>query len=258
MDFRIRSGRDTKEKPAAQTAGEINHFNDVPSARPLSSSDPLADMDPDHASQSQDAAADRPRRSTGRRQPRKPRKITPEYLRRAALHYLDRYAATEASLRAVLKRRIAKSATIHELDEAVPEWVDALIVDMKRLGFVDDAAFAQTRAVSLHRSGKSSRAIAQRLISKGIQGDALDDALRAASEELGHGEDKRAMDRTAAVALAQRRRLGVFNPDPVKREARRTKDMAALARRGFGYDICQAVVDAEDERALRDRLELDD
>jgi len=52
--------------------------------------------------------------------------------------------------------------------------------------------------------------------------------------------------------------LGVFNPDPVKREDRKDKDMATLARRGFGYEICRAVVEAQDEEALRDRLELDD
>lgn len=228
----------------------------------MSSSDPFADSDPDYASESRDGdrAGDRSGRqgASKRRQPRKPRKISPEYLRRVALHYLDRYSATESSLRAVLKRRIRKSATIHELDDDVPVWVDALVEDMKRLGFINDAAFAQTRAVSLHRSGKSSRAIAQTLIGKGIRGEVLDDAMNAASDELGHGDDRRAMDRAAGYEFARRRRLGVFNPDPAKREDRRAKDMAALARRGFGYEICRAVVEAQDEDALRDRLELDD
>ena len=86
----------------------------------------------------------------------------------------------------------------------------------------------------------------------------LDDAIKAASDELGHGDDRRAMDRAAGFEFARRRRLGVFNPDPVKRKARRDKDMAALARRGFGYEICRAVVEAYDEDALRDLLELDD
>jgi regulatory protein len=219
----------------------------------LSSDDPSADFDPDYASASADD--DGPRRSK-RRQPRKPRKITPEYLRRVALHYLDRYAATEGSLRAVLKRRIRKSATIHELDDDVPVWVDALIDDMKRLGFINDAAFAQTRAVSMHRSGKSSRAIRQTLAGKGISRDVLDEGLESAAEELGHGEDSRAMDRAAAFELARRKRLGAFNTDAAKRAERRDKDMAALARRGFGYDICRAVVEASDPDELADRFEL--
>ena len=104
-----------------------------------------------------------------------------------ALHYLDRYSATEASLRAVLNRRIRKSATLHEPDPDIPAWVDALLEDMKRLGFINDEAFAQTRAVSLHRSGKSARAIRQTLVGKGIRGEALDRAMAAAADELGHG-----------------------------------------------------------------------
>ena len=233
----------------------------------MSSDDPNADFDPDYASArpqgrgeaGEDGPQQNPRRgrNAGRRQLRKPRKITPEYLRRVALHYLDRYSATEASLRAVLNRRIRKSATLHEPDPDIPVWVDALIDDMKRLGFINDEAFAQTRAVSLHRSGKSARAIRQTLVGKGIRGEALDRAMAAAADELGHGEDTRAMDRRAGLEFARRRRLGVFNPLSEVRAERREKDMAALARRGFSYDICLAVVEARDEDDLCDRLELD-
>ena len=241
----------------------------------MSSDDPSADFDPDYASarpagrgeadgdgSSQGRRQGRNTgsntgRNAGRRQPRKPRKITPEYLRRVALHYLDRYSATEASLRAVLNRRIRKSATLHEPDPDIPAWVDALLEDMKRLGFINDEAFAQTRAVSLHRSGKSARAIRQTLVGKGIRGEALDRAMAAAADELGHGEDTRAMDRRAGLEFARRRRLGVFNPLSEVRAERREKDMAALARRGFSYDICLAVVEARDEDDLRERLDLD-
>ena len=237
----------------------------------MSSDDPSADFDPDYASarpagrgeadgdgSSQGRRQGRSAgRNAGRRQPRKPRKITPEYLRRVALHYLDRYSATEASLRAVLNRRIRKSATLHEPDPDIPAWVDALLEDMKRLGFINDEAFAQTRAVSLHRSGKSARAIRQTLVGKGVRGEALDRAMAAAADELGHGEDTRAMDRRAGLEFARRRRLGVFNPLSEVRAERREKDMAALARRGFSYDICLAVVEARDEDDLRERLDLD-
>ena len=241
----------------------------------MSSDDPSADFDPDYASArpqgrgdaDEDGSSQGRRQgrnrggntgsSKGRRQPRKPRKITPEYLRRVALHYLDRYSATEASLRAVLNRRIRKSATLHEPDPDSPAWVDALLDDMKRLGFINDEAFAQTRAVSLHRSGKSARAIRQTLVGKGIRGEVLDRAMAAAADELGHGEDTRAMDRRAGLEFARRRRLGVFNPLSEVRVERREKDMAALARRGFSYDICLAVVEARDEDDLRERLDLD-
>ena len=123
----------------------------------------------------------------------------------------------------MLNRRIRKSATLHEPDPDIPAWVDALLDDMKRLGFINDEAFAQTRAVSLHRSGKSARAIRQTLVGKGIRGEALDRAMAAAADELGHGEDTRAMDRRAGLEFARRRRLGVFNPLSEVRAERRKR-----------------------------------
>ena len=52
------------------------------------------------------------------------------------------------------------------------------------------------------------------------------------------------MDFAAAVALAKRRRLGPFNMRG-DRDARREKDMAALARAGFGVGVAARVIDAE-------------
>jgi regulatory protein len=57
-------------------------------------------------------------------------------------------------------------------------------------------------------------------------------------------DDDGDVDFTAAVALARRRRLGPFSTRADRHE-RREKDMAALARAGFGYDIALKVIDAE-------------
>jgi regulatory protein len=51
------------------------------------------------------------------------------------------------------------------------------------------------------------------------------------------------------VTLARRRRLGPYRPE-ADREARREKDLAALARAGFGYDIARTVIEASDIEAL--------
>ena len=48
---------------------------------------------------------------------------------------------------------------------------------------------------------------------------------------------------TAAYKYARRRRLGPYRL-PEARAARRDRDLAALARAGFGYDIARRVVDA--------------
>jgi regulatory protein len=50
----------------------------------------------------------------------------------------------------------------------------------------------------------------------------------------------------AAAAYARRRRLGPFRRVPEERAERRQKDLAALARRGFGYGVAKQVIDADD------------
>ena len=57
-------------------------------------------------------------------------------------------------------------------------------------------------------------------------------------------------ERTAAINLARRRRLGPFRPD-AERAARRDKDLAVLARAGFPRDLSCRVIDAPDREALR-------
>ena len=52
----------------------------------------------------------------------------------------------------------------------------------------------------------------------------------------------------AAVALARRRRLGPFRHKD--RKEHRTKDLAAMARGGFDYQLARKVIDAVDPDSL--------
>jgi regulatory protein len=56
-------------------------------------------------------------------------------------------------------------------------------------------------------------------------------------------------DLAAAVALVRRRRLGCFRTK-AERSVRRERDMAVLARAGFGYDVARKVIEAGSEEAL--------
>ena len=99
-------------------------------------------------------------------------------LREAALTYLARYAATEAALRRILAKRIERWArTQTDPDEAVPvvaaahEAINGVIADLVRAGALSDEGFAQGRARSLLRTGRSRRAIQARLLAKGVAPD---------------------------------------------------------------------------------------
>jgi regulatory protein len=61
-------------------------------------------------------------------------------------------------------------------------------------------------------------------------------------------------DLAAGLAFARRRRLGPFRP-AAEREARRLKDLAALARQGFALELARRVIDADDPQELEDELE---
>ena len=178
-------------------------------------------------------------KSRGRRAPRR---ITPAYLERAALFYLERYATSISNFRAVMRRKVDRSCRHHgpAQDEAMV-LVDELVERYVAAGLLDDRAYATARALQLFRRGCSARLIRARLIEKGIAEADIAAALDRLSDEAAEP------DYTAAVAYARRRRLGPFG-DPARRADRREKDLAALARAGFSYDVARRVLELDGHR----------
>ncbi len=187
-------------------------------------------------------ARDRDRTSNKRRGPRK---ATPKYLRNAALHYLERYASSSAHLRRLLLAKVARSARAHDTDtEEGAAAVEALIAELLGAGLLDDARYAAERARVLHRRGASARAVGAGLRAKGIETDDIDRALAGLREEAAEPE------LAAALAYARRRRLGPYG-SPEARADRREKDLAALGRQGFGYDLARRVIETDDLAELQ-------
>jgi len=174
---------------------------------------------------------------------RKPRKATPKRLENAALHYLARYSSLAENLRRVLMRRVDRSTRQHGTDpEEGTAFVDDLIARYSKAGLLNDTRFAEGRARSLLERGVSPRAIRLRLREKGVASETVEAVL------LDLVEDKGDIEWAAAVALAKRRRIGPFRKSD--RQSVREKDLAALARAGFSYDVAQRVVDAENSTDL--------
>ena len=176
------------------------------------------------------------------------RRITPQYLERAALHHLERYATSSENLRRVLTRKVWKAARLAEECNAVDEeeaaaWIEAVVEKLQRAGALDDRAYAEGRVVSLRRQGESARGIAMKLGAKGVPRETV-----AAALELDEPEND---DVAAAVAYARRRRLGPWRK-PDEREERHDRDMAALARKGYRLDLCRRVIEAEDAFAAEE------
>ncbi|MDH3233793.1 MAG: RecX family transcriptional regulator [Alphaproteobacteria bacterium] len=176
-----------------------------------------------------------------------PRKATPKSLENAALYHLERFSSSAANLRRVLMRRVERSARAHGTDrDGGAAAIDEIVTRFVSSGLLNDRAYAEARAGTLHRRGASARKIRATLMQKGVGQDDIEAALDTLRDEDTDPEF------AAAVTLARRRRLGPFRPGP-DREARREKDLAALARAGFGYDIARQVIEAPDIDALEAR-----
>ncbi len=165
---------------------------------------------------------------------RPPRKVTPAYLERAAMAYLERYASSAGNLRRVLRRKVDKRCRLRGEDPAeFQEAIEDVVARTIRSGLVDDTRFAEARVATLRRRGGSRRAIQAKLAAKGV-----DRATIAAALE-GEPED----EITAAHALARRRKLGPYRPG--ERAPFREKDLASLARGGFSFDVARLVIDGD-------------
>ena len=81
------------------------------------------------------------------------------------------------------------------------------------------------------------------LASKGVGKDTITAALDAARDTLGNP------DLEAALAYAIRRRFGPFRTSEDTREIR-DKELAAMGRAEFRYEIARKIVDATEETEL--------
>lgn len=174
---------------------------------------------------------------------KKPRKVTADMLERAALYYLERYATSAANLRRVLMRRVLRSAEAHGTDPADGKaLIDALVARYRKAGLLDDASYARMRAESLHRRGSSRRMTRMKLAAKGVDAEDIGQALASLEETAPEP------DLAAACNYARRRRIGPWRKNG--RDESRERDIAALGRQGFGYEVARKVVDAPDSDAL--------
>ncbi len=230
-----------------------------------------------------------PRPSSETRPARRPAGPAPTAARLhdAALLHLSRYAATEAGLLRVLARRVDRWVRAVLDEGADPDATRAaaararadaadVVARLAKSGVVNDAAFAESRARSLGRTGHSRRAIGAHLAARGVPAE----LARAAIPD---GADA---ELAAAVAHAKRRRLGPFatpggphdpapddaapddadpdddtpaadlrDADPraaaAARQARHRRILAGFARAGFSQDIAARVLRLDRDTAER-------
>jgi regulatory protein len=180
------------------------------------------------------------------------RKPSEKSLDNVALFYLRKYSASRERLTQVLERKVKLKLRENDAELAEAMQLVAQVVErMAKAGYLDDARFAEAKTASLHRQGKSSRVIEQKLRQQGLSPEqAKKSAASTPEREL-----------EAATTLVQKKRLGV---DPERKQ----KDFAVLMRAGFKADLARnvlataaeaaALVAAEDEGEGAEVIEFAD
>jgi regulatory protein len=159
-----------------------------------------------------------------------PRPLNPLKLRDLAMHYVGRYATSQAKLTAYLQRKVKERGW--ESDAQAPE-VEALTEDFVRLGFVDDAAYAAARARTLTQRGMGLRRVNEDLRAKGISEGHASEAREIA--ESGHWQ--------AADRFARRKRIGPYAATAAPQDVQQ-KQLQAFLRAGHGFEIAKKFVRA--------------
>lgn len=183
---------------------------------------------------------------------KKPKKISPDYLERAALFYLERYSSSAENLRRVLDRKVRRSIREHGEPEAgeAARWIAAVVDKLQRNGLLNDRVYAEGRVRSLYAEGKPLGRIRQTLAVKGVSKPDVEAALERLQDEA----ETPISDLPAAAAFARKRRLGPYRSDPEQRREMRQKDLGALARRGFSQSVATKILNAESVAALEEML----
>jgi regulatory protein len=163
------------------------------------------------------------------RPPRKPRPpLNASKLDELALGYVGRFATSRAKLVTYLRRKLRERGWGGEGEPPLDGLADRLV----RLGYVDDRAYALSKARSLTGRGYGERRVRQALNLAGIAEEEAGDARELAKAEAVE----------SALRFARRRSLGPFAaevPDPRRRE----RALAAMTRAGHGFGLARAIID---------------
>lgn len=162
------------------------------------------------------------------------KKISRQRLKNIALYYLRRFESSTDNLRRVLQKRIndyVRQNPEFDREEAFG-WVEEILEDFQRYGYVSDERFTEIRVRDYIRAGKSVRYIKGKLREKGIG----EDIIAAVMENYQYDEYE------TALTLARKKRIGPFRANPEERFNYRTKDIGTLSRAGFSYEVVQRVM----------------
>ena len=167
---------------------------------------------------------------------RAPPPLNEAKLQELALSYVGRFASTRAKLRTYLARKLRERGWSGDREPDLAALADRFA----ECGFIDDAAYALSKAQDLTGRGYGKRRVAEKLRVAGVE-EADSEAARdhAQSEAV-----------AAALRFAERRRLGPFAREKPGDRSERERGIAALVRAGHPFGLARAIVEMEPGAAI--------
>lgn len=160
--------------------------------------------------------------------PRRPRPpLTTATLSELGLAYVARFATSRAKVTTYLTRKLRELGWEGDAEPPIAEIVERL----SDLGYVDDAAYAASKAKSLRSRGYGNRRVSSALYAAGIGAEERAPALECSMEET----------ITAALHFARRRRFGPYADVEADRNTRE-KWLAAMLRAGHGLALSRQII----------------
>ena|GEM_PF-442708 len=187
----------------------------------------------------------------GRKRAERPRvRVTEQALAEAALSYLNRRDATAAKLKTHLRGWVRKRGELsgvaggresgRENESAldVGALIESVVARLTASRVIDDERYVGNAVRSLRARGASTRAIRFKLGVQGVGEQLVDGAMQAerGGSERGSGSGDAELE--AARTFVRKKRLGPHRKVE-EREEKRRKDLAALARAGFSFDVAR-------------------
>ncbi|MBC2771666.1 regulatory protein RecX [Rhizobium sp. AQ_MP] len=159
------------------------------------------------------------------------------WAKNSAAYRLARRMMTERELADAIKRK-ARDKFEDISHEQVNALAEAALAFGRSMQALDDQSYAEIKASSAARNGRSKRSIARKLAEKGVDREIVTTVLQDAD------------DLRSAVVYARKKAYGPFRrPDVEIDEARWSKEISSFARQGFGFDLAKRVLDMEREEA---------
>ena len=144
-------------------------------------------------------------------------------IKKYAINYLSKYDSSKKNLERILRNKIRKTNLPKKEKFILYNAINSILSELEDKSILDDKKYTYIKILNYSSRGKSKNFIRNYLLQKGLSKESIDEILY--NFEL----DNANWELESAKIFARKKNLGIID--------NKEKDLAKMARAGFGYDI---------------------